>query len=217
MLRTRLAIRNTGWNEVEELIWIKPASVPLGHVNRPRRSWESILWFFNSRRGHPSAERTAMQNDGADHGSDTRHRLGERSCGRRPQSSCIAGPSSCQNTAGLVICRAVPVRVPRAASLSGTTLGLLVLVLVSLISRRWIDTCDHSKPQTSSCRRPATAWDSNRRARTVAVSCGAHLSGQFPVIKGIGGASMCLQPGCLRELHWHSTANWYRTEDELVA
>jgi len=29
---------------------------------------------------------------------------------------------------------------------------------------------------------------------------------QFPVSKGIGGASMRLQPGCLRELHWHTTA-----------
>ncbi len=29
---------------------------------------------------------------------------------------------------------------------------------------------------------------------------------QFPASKGIGGASMRLQPGCLRELHWHSTA-----------
>jgi oxalate decarboxylase len=29
---------------------------------------------------------------------------------------------------------------------------------------------------------------------------------QFPVSKGIAGASIRLQPGCLRELHWHSTA-----------
>ena len=29
---------------------------------------------------------------------------------------------------------------------------------------------------------------------------------QFPVSQGIGGASMRLQPGCLRELHWHTTA-----------
>jgi len=29
---------------------------------------------------------------------------------------------------------------------------------------------------------------------------------QFPVSKGLAGASMRLQPGCLRELHWHSTA-----------
>ncbi|HEX9170505.1 MAG TPA: cupin domain-containing protein, partial [Roseiarcus sp.] len=29
---------------------------------------------------------------------------------------------------------------------------------------------------------------------------------QFPISQGIGGASMSLQPGCLRELHWHSNA-----------
>src|SRR5271169_2709789 len=40
--------------------------------------------------------------------------------------------------------------------------------------------------------------------------CGGVVQGasvrQFPVSKGIAGASMRLQPGCLRELHWHSTA-----------
>jgi oxalate decarboxylase len=40
--------------------------------------------------------------------------------------------------------------------------------------------------------------------------CGGVVRGasvrQFPASKGIGGASMRLQPGCLRELHWHSTA-----------
>src|SRR6516164_10822665 len=29
---------------------------------------------------------------------------------------------------------------------------------------------------------------------------------QFPVSQGIAGASMCLQPGSLRELHWHTNA-----------
>lgn len=41
-------------------------------------------------------------------------------------------------------------------------------------------------------------------------SCGGLVRGasvrQFPVSQGIGGASMRLQPGCLRELHWHTTA-----------
>jgi oxalate decarboxylase len=52
----------------------------------------------------------------------------------------------------------------------------------------------------------ATAWKSNRRE----LNCGGVVRGasvrQFPVSKGIAGASMRLQPGCLRELHWHSTA-----------
>ena len=44
------------------------------------------------------------------------------------------------------MCRGVPVSVPIAASLSGTTRRLKVLVLVSLTSRRWMDTCDRLKP-----------------------------------------------------------------------
>lgn len=45
VLRTRLALRSDGWKECDELIWIKPGAPPLGHKFRPRRSWESILWF----------------------------------------------------------------------------------------------------------------------------------------------------------------------------
>jgi site-specific DNA-methyltransferase (adenine-specific) len=45
VLRTRLALRDAAWNECEELIWYKPNSPPLGSKLRPRRAWESILWF----------------------------------------------------------------------------------------------------------------------------------------------------------------------------
>ena len=45
MLRTRIALRDAGWIEAEELIWIKPTAPALGSLNRPRRSWESIHWF----------------------------------------------------------------------------------------------------------------------------------------------------------------------------
>src|SRR5699024_1629334 len=51
VLRTRLAIRDAGWTECEELIWITPDSPPLGSTQRPRRAWESILWF--SKTGKP--------------------------------------------------------------------------------------------------------------------------------------------------------------------
>lgn len=44
-LKTRLALREAGWVECEELIWIKPDSPPLGSIKRPRRAWESIHWF----------------------------------------------------------------------------------------------------------------------------------------------------------------------------
>lgn len=43
--RTRLALREDGWDEVDELIWNKPSSAPVGRINRPRRSWERVLWF----------------------------------------------------------------------------------------------------------------------------------------------------------------------------
>jgi site-specific DNA-methyltransferase (adenine-specific)/site-specific DNA-methyltransferase (cytosine-N4-specific) len=45
VLKTRLSIRNAGWKECEELIWIKSDSPPLGSIRRPRRAWESILWY----------------------------------------------------------------------------------------------------------------------------------------------------------------------------
>jgi DNA modification methylase len=45
VLRTRLAVREAGWHECEELIWLKPDAPPIGSKIRPRRAWESILWF----------------------------------------------------------------------------------------------------------------------------------------------------------------------------
>ena len=41
VLRTRLALREAGWHECEELIWLKPDAPPLGSKLRPRRAWES--------------------------------------------------------------------------------------------------------------------------------------------------------------------------------
>ena len=40
----------------------------------------------------------------------------------------------------------------------------------------------------------------------VPIHCRGASVRQFPASWGIGGASMRLQPGCLRELHWHTTA-----------
>jgi site-specific DNA-methyltransferase (adenine-specific)/site-specific DNA-methyltransferase (cytosine-N4-specific) len=48
VLRTRLALREAGWHECEELIWLKPDAPPLGSLERPRRTWESILWYSKS-------------------------------------------------------------------------------------------------------------------------------------------------------------------------
>ena len=48
VLRTRLALRESGWHECEELIWYKSDAPPLGSLKRPRRTWESVLWFSKS-------------------------------------------------------------------------------------------------------------------------------------------------------------------------
>lgn len=60
--RTRMCLRRADWIEIDELIWVKPDSPPLGSVKRPRRSWERILWFsltpdpacYPKQNGHPS-------------------------------------------------------------------------------------------------------------------------------------------------------------------
>lgn len=52
-LRTRLALREDGWNEAAELIWFKRSAPPTGSPSRPRRSWESLHWF--SKHGRPYA------------------------------------------------------------------------------------------------------------------------------------------------------------------
>jgi site-specific DNA-methyltransferase (adenine-specific) len=64
VLRTRLALRDDGWKECEELIWVKPDAPPLGSRERPRRTWEHILWFSKSTK--PYINLTA----GGNHGSD---------------------------------------------------------------------------------------------------------------------------------------------------
>jgi len=57
VLRTRLALREAGWVELAELIWHKTSAMPTGSPKRPRRSWESLLWFGKHGRayGNPKA------------------------------------------------------------------------------------------------------------------------------------------------------------------
>ena len=52
VLRTRLLLRESGWNECEKLIWYKKDAPPLGSLDRPRRTYEEILWFSKSSRPH---------------------------------------------------------------------------------------------------------------------------------------------------------------------
>ena len=60
VLHTRLALREAGWCELEELIWNKKGGAPLGSIHRPRRTWESLLWFGKHGRSY-SAPKAAGQ------------------------------------------------------------------------------------------------------------------------------------------------------------
>ena len=73
-LRMRLALRGAGWSEVDELIWYKPAAPPLGHIGRPRRSWESLHWFGRSGEVwcDPKVNGTASQRIGMESGRAAR-------------------------------------------------------------------------------------------------------------------------------------------------
>ncbi len=41
-------MREAGRCECEELVWYKPDAPPLGSLHRPRRIWESVLWYGRS-------------------------------------------------------------------------------------------------------------------------------------------------------------------------
>jgi site-specific DNA-methyltransferase (adenine-specific)/site-specific DNA-methyltransferase (cytosine-N4-specific) len=49
VMRTRLALRDDGWKENEELIWYKSAAAFFGSKLRLRRSFENVLWFSKSK------------------------------------------------------------------------------------------------------------------------------------------------------------------------
>ena len=63
LLKTRLAVRESGWHECEELIWLKPDAPPLGSKLRPRRAWESILWFSRSRQPYCDLKACGKESD----------------------------------------------------------------------------------------------------------------------------------------------------------
>lgn len=84
VLRTRLALREAGWKENEELIWIKPDAPPLGSIYRPRRSWEHILWFSKVNQpytdvkvGGNESHRVGFENDKFEHGGKSHIHAGQ--------------------------------------------------------------------------------------------------------------------------------------------
>ena len=74
VLKTRLALREDGWNECDELIWLKPDAPPLGDNRRPRRCWESILWFSKS--GKPFVNALACGQESSRIGFESSFRFG---------------------------------------------------------------------------------------------------------------------------------------------
>ena len=72
VLRTRLALREAGWKECEELVWIKPNAPPLGSTLRPRRAWESILWFSRCAQPYADLKACGKESDRLGFGGDIR-------------------------------------------------------------------------------------------------------------------------------------------------
>jgi DNA modification methylase len=90
VLKTRLALREAGWHECEELIWFKPDAPPLGSKLRPRRAWESILWF--SRSPQPYCDLKACGKESSRIGFESSFRFGVG--GDSPLSRVQAGSST---------------------------------------------------------------------------------------------------------------------------
>lgn len=98
VLRTRLALREDGWTECEELIWLKPDAPPMGSLHRPRRSWASILWFAKT--GQPYCNLTACGRDSNRVGfvGSLRFGVGENSPVNKGQSMTVKdGVSRCSD------------------------------------------------------------------------------------------------------------------------
>lgn len=58
VMHTRLALRADGWSEVDEIVWHKANAMPTGSPRKPKRSWESLLWY--AKHGQPHSDAKAM-------------------------------------------------------------------------------------------------------------------------------------------------------------
>lgn len=92
VLRTRLALRDAGWCELEELIWHKKGGAPLGSAARPRRTWESLLWFGKHGRAYsdPKASGAASARIGFSGGRSGPHLASVQANSNRCDSIGIA-------------------------------------------------------------------------------------------------------------------------------
>lgn len=66
VLRTRLALRASGWAEIGEMVWHKPNAMPTGSPRKPKRSWESLLWY--GKHGQPYSDARANGTPATDPG-----------------------------------------------------------------------------------------------------------------------------------------------------
>jgi site-specific DNA-methyltransferase (adenine-specific) len=111
VLKTRLAVREAGWIECEELIWFKSDAPPLGSTKRPRRAWESILWF--SQLKNPFCDLKACGNEqstrtGGFQGSDRFGQGGDSPIAAKQNRILKEGTSRCSD-----VIRATIATIPR--------------------------------------------------------------------------------------------------------
>ena len=73
-------------------------------------------------------------------------------------------------------------------------------------TRAFRTTCPTSCSPARSCRPSSSSWRSPK-GKVIGGSFGKEATvKQLPISKGIAGVSMRLEPGAMRELHWHATA-----------
>ena len=106
VMRTRLALREDGWRECEELIWHKPDAPPLGSTKRPRRTWESILWFSMSKNPYcdlKACGNTESNRVGGFVGSNRFGRGGDSPIAAQQNEELTSGTSRCPDVITVAI------------------------------------------------------------------------------------------------------------------
>lgn len=80
VLKTRLLLRQMGWRECEELIWHKTdGGACMGSLKRPRRTYESILWFSRTHEPFSDVKACGKWSDNVSFRGSTRFGIGGNS------------------------------------------------------------------------------------------------------------------------------------------
>ena len=109
VLRTRLALREWGWIEPDELIWMKPDGPALGNNVFPRRSWESILWFSKKRKPYCNSKANGRPCDN----------IGQCGFSAKGQGNWVGGVKD-RRICGIARCRDI-VAIPVALNAKGNS------------------------------------------------------------------------------------------------